>query len=162
MRRGRFWRIVNTDDMERKDLITKVRQFFSIEELVCPHAYRKWGQRCWQFLDTAFLETLYVIRKEILGVPMYCNIGEYTQRGLRCNKCKMVANKSVSYLSAHVLGKAGDFSVQGMTAEEARQKIIENADRLPHPIRMEANVVWLHIDVLEQYGIDEKVHLFNP
>ena len=37
-----------------------------------------------------------------------------------------------------------------------------NADRLPHPIRMEANVVWLHIDVLEQYGIDEKVHLFNP
>ena len=32
----------------------------------------------------------------------------------------------------------------------------------PHPIRMEANVVWLHIDVLEQYGIDEKVHLFNP
>ena len=44
----------------------------------------------------------------------------------------------------------------------ARQKIIENSDRLPHPIRMEANVVWLHIDVLEQYGIDEKVHLFNP
>ena len=81
MRRGRFWRIVNTDDMERKDLITKVRQFFSIEELVCPYAYRKWGQRCWQFLDTAFLETLYVIRKDILGVPMYCNIGEYTQRG---------------------------------------------------------------------------------
>ena len=148
--------------MERKDLITKVRQFFSIEELVCPHAYRKWGQRAWQFLDTDFLETLYVIRKDILGVPMYCNVGEHTQRGLRCNKCKMVANKSVSYLSAHVLGKAGDFSVQGMTAEEARQKIIENADRLPHPIRMEANVVWLHIDVLEQYGIDEKVHLFNP
>jgi len=84
------------------------------------------------------------------------------QRGLRCNRCKMVANKNASYLSAHVLGKAGDFTVQGMTAEEARQKIIENADRLPHTIRMEANVVWLHIDVLEQYGIDEKVHLFNP
>ena len=58
-------------------------------------------------------------------------------RGLRCNKCKLVANKSVSYLSAHVLGKAGDFSVDGMSAEEARQKIIENIDKLPHPIRME-------------------------
>jgi hypothetical protein len=147
--------------MERKDLITKIRQFFSIEELVCPHVYRKWGQRSWQFLDTAFLETLYVIRKDILGVPMFCNVGDYTQRGLRCNKCKLVANKSVSYLSAHVLGKAGDFSVDGMSAEEARQKIIENIDRLPHPIRMENGVAWLHIDVLEQYGIDERIHLFN-
>ena len=34
----------------------------------------------WQFLDTAFLETLYVIRKDILGVPMFCNVGDYTQR----------------------------------------------------------------------------------
>ena len=92
---------------------------------------------------------------------MFCNVGDYTQRGLRCNKCKLVANKSVSYLSAHVLGKAGDFSVDGMSAEEARQKIIENIDRLPHPIRMENGVAWLHIDVLEQYGIDEKIHLFN-
>ena len=92
---------------------------------------------------------------------MFCNVGDYTQRGLRCNKCKLVANKSVSYLSAHVLGKAGDFSVDGMSAEEARQKIIENIDRLPHPIRMENGVAWLHIDVLEQYGIDEKIYLFN-
>lgn len=147
--------------MERNEILKKIKQFFSIEELVCPHAYRKWGQRAWQFLDTDFLETLYVIRKDILCVPMYCNVGDYTQRGLRCNKCKMVANKSVSYLSAHVLGKAGDFSVDGMTAAEARKKIIENADKLPHPIRMEANVAWLHIDVLEQYGVDERIHLFE-
>ena len=63
--------------------------------------------------------------------------------------------------SAHVLGKADDFSVDGMSAEEARQKIFENIDRLPHPIRMENGVAWLHIDVLEQYGIDEKIYLFN-
>ena len=56
--------------MERNEILKKIKQFFSIEELVCPHAYRKWGQRAWQFLDTAFLETLYFIRKDILGVPM--------------------------------------------------------------------------------------------
>ena len=57
--------------------------------------------------------------------------------------------------------KAGDFTVIGLSAEEARQRILENADLLPHPIRMEANVTWLHIDVLPQWGVKEKVYFFN-
>lgn len=147
--------------MNRTEIITTLKQYFRVAELVCPHTYRKYGERSWQFLSTDYLHTLLIIRTQILGLPMYCNVADYTQRGLRCNKCKMVTNKKDLYLSAHVLGKAGDFSVQGLTAAQARKKIIENSNKLPHKIRMEANVTWLHIDTLPQYGITEKVHLFE-
>ena len=53
-----------------------------------------------------------------------------------------------------------DFTVRGLTAEEARNKIIQNAYLLPYPIRMEKNVTWLHIDTLPQHSITEKIHLF--
>jgi hypothetical protein len=64
-------------------------------------------------------------------------------------------------MSAHILGKAGDFTVSGMSAEEARRMTMSCAELLPHPIRMEAGVSWLHYDVLEQWGVDDKVYLFR-
>ena len=56
-------------------------------------------------------------------LPMVCNTSNHTQRGIRCNRCKLVREKSEPYLSAHILGKAGDFTVVGLSAEEARQSI---------------------------------------
>jgi len=58
-------------------------------------------------------------------------------------------------------GKTGDFTVIGLTSEEARQRIIANSHLLPHKIRLESNVPWLHIDVLSQYGIHSKVYIFG-
>ena len=62
--------------------------------------------------------------------------------------CNLVSTKNRVYLSAHVLGKAGDFTVVGMTADEARKRVVERAELLPYPVRMEKGVRWLHIDVL--------------
>lgn len=146
--------------MNRQKIITELSSYFKIQELVCPHIYKKWTDASWQFIDTAYLETLLVIRRDIIRMSMICNTDSLTQRGIRCNLCKLVKSKSVPYLSAHILGKAGDFTIIGMTAEEARQKILNNADILPYPMRIEANVSWLHIDVLPQHGIKEKVHFF--
>jgi hypothetical protein len=74
--------------------------------------------------------------------------------------CPLVQEKGSVYLSSHLLGKAGDFTIKGMTAEEARQKIRQNAHILPHPIRMEEGVSWLHIDTLPQWGVEQKVYGF--
>lgn len=146
--------------MSRSETITALKQYFKVKELVCPHTYQRYGENAWQFLSTYYLETLLVIREQILAAPMYCNTSNLNQRGLRCNLCPIVANKQSLYLSAHILGKAGDFTVRGLTAEEARNKIIQNAHLLPYPIRMEKNVTWLHIDTLPQHSITEKIHLF--
>lgn len=150
--------------MTREEIIAEVRKYFNIKELVCDHTYKKWGEKSWQFLDTDFLHALLIIRRDILQVPMTCNFGSSTQRGLRCNCCQRVYSKSVlgqNYLSSHILGKAGDFTPKGMTAAQARTIIKSHADWLPCNIRMEDGVSWLHFDVLPQYGIEDKVYLFK-
>lgn len=146
--------------MERRQIIAELRQFFDIEELVCSHALEEWGEASWQFLNTDYLHTLLVIRRDILQAPMTCNYSLLRQRGLRCNMCPLVQEKESLYLSSHLFGKAGDFTVKCMTAEEARQKIRQNAHLLPHPIRIEEGVTWLHIDTLPQWGVEQKVYGF--
>ena len=147
--------------MNRDEIILALHKFFQIRELVCEHTHSKWGERSWQFLDTDFLACLLVIRRDILQVPMTCNHEGAWQRGLRCNRCQIVAEKKNVYLSSHILGKAGDFTIQGMTAQEARSRIRNMAHLLPCPIRMEGGVSWLHFDVLPQYGVTQKVYEFS-
>lgn len=147
--------------MTRKEIINQVLQFFDVDELVCNHTFLKWGEASWQFLNTDYLHTLLIIRRDILQAPMTCNYSLMRQRGLRCNMCPLVQEKGTVYLSSHLLGKAGDFTVKGMTAEEARQKIRQNAHLLPYPIRIEDGVTWLHIDTLPQWGVEQKVYGFR-
>lgn len=147
--------------MDRTEVIKSVKKYFDIDELVCDHTFRKYGENAWNFLDTDFLHCLYVIRSQILRKPMYCNGSTYHQRGLRCNLCQMVKEKKDIYLSAHILGKAGDFTIKDMDAEEARQRIAANADLLPCPIRIERGVSWLHFDVRANDGKKSKVYFFT-
>ena len=147
--------------MNRNEILTEVRKYFSIDELVCEHVFSKWKEQSWQFLDTDFLWCLLVIRRDIIKRAMWCNTSSKHQRGLRCNRCQMVREKNTVYLSSHCLGKAGDFTISGMTAEQARQAIKANAHLLPCNIRMEKAVSWLHFDVLPQYNINQKVYEFN-
>ena len=147
--------------MARQEIIEQLSEYFDVKELVCPHTYKKHGEASWQFLDTDWLHSLLVIRRDILQAPMACNGGSYTQRGLRCNICDLVKDKKNNYLSAHILGKAGDFSVKGMTAEEARQKIKKQGGLLPCNIRIEGGVTWLHFDTINQWGVTDKVYEFK-
>ena len=143
----------------------KIKKYFGIKELVCPHVYEIWGESAWQFLDDRMLESLAFIR-EGLGKPIVVNNwakgGQYSQRGLRCNTCILVIEKTdlrKVYLSAHIFGQAVDFNVVGMTAEEVRQWIIDHADELPHALRLEDGVSWVHMDVRNKSV--EKVDLFG-
>lgn len=147
--------------MTRTEILQAIRPYFDARELVCDHTFAKWGEQSWQFLDTDFLHCLLVIRRDILKAPMWCNGKGKNERGLRCNRCSIVRGKSSVYLSAHILGKAGDFTVTGMTAETARRKIKAAESLLPCQIRLEKGVSWLHFDVLPQYGITAKVYEFK-
>ena len=147
--------------MNREQIIRELHRFFQVRELVCSHVFSKWGERSWQFLSTDYLHNLLVIRRDILQMPMVCNHDGAEQRGLRCNMCKMVKEKKAAYLSSHRLGRAGDFSVQGLTAQEARSRIRAMQNLLPYPLRMEGGVSWLHIDTLPQFGVTEKVYEFT-
>lgn len=131
----------------------KILKYFGVKELVCKHVYTKWGDAALNFFDEKLLETLLFIRETIdkpITINTWHNGGGLTQRGLRCNCCQLVKDKTLSdsvYLSAHVLGKAIDFDVKGMSAEQTRRWLLTNEQRLPYPIRLERGVSWVHLDV---------------
>ena len=64
-------------------------------------------------------------------------------------------------MSAHTMGKAVDFDVEGMTADEVRGWLAEHGAYLPYPIRVENDVNWLHMDVFQNKD-NVKVYFFNP
>lgn len=155
--------------MDRRDIINEVGKYFSLVELVGPKEYNRDKDLCWRYLRTEFLHNLLVIRKDILKVPIYANNwnagGKFDERGFRCNISDILRSKTASgqlYISAHSLGCALDFDAKGMTAEEARKKIIESGSLLPYPIRLEKDVTWVHFDTFDTIGGNKstKVILF--
>lgn len=130
-----------------------IKDYFNIKELVCPHVYKRDGEGAWIYFDPRLLETLLVIR-EAIGKPIYVNNwdikGNFDERGLRCNCCPLVKEKTALekvYMTAHNQGMGVDFDVKGMKAEEVRRWLEENQDILPHSIRLEKDVKWVHLDV---------------
>lgn len=149
--------------MERNEIIKQLKEYFTIDELVCQHVLSRWGDDAWQFFDTDFLHCLLILRRDVIGRPMTCNTHRLKiyQRGLRCNMCEIVKEKGRAYLSAHVLGKGADFSIEGMSAATARQRIKLLPGAFPCRVRIEGDVTWLHFDTLPQSGITAKVYEFT-
>ncbi len=149
--------------MTRNEILIEIKQYFDIDELVCNHTFKKWGRKRMAVSRYRLPPLPAHHPARYSQKPMFCNnhsVGTY-QRGMRCNMCPMVKGKTEVYLSSHILGKAGDFTIQGMTAEQARQSIKNNAGLLPCNIRVEGGVTWLHFDVLPQTGITQKVYEFK-
>jgi len=131
-----------------------MKRYFKIHEVVCPHVFEEFGEGAWRFFDPRLLRVIGWLR-ETINRPVFANsyIGGLMQRGLRCNLCSLVrdrTNKEELYMSAHVLGAALDFTVEGMSAEEARDWIFVRALDLPYYIRLEWNISWVHLDVLTE------------
>lgn len=147
-------------------LDNRIKKYFDIEELVCRHVYKKFGESAWSFFDERLLETLLVIREK-LGKAIYVNNwqvgGNLTQRGLRCNVCALVAEKTALekvYMSTHMQGNGIDFDVKGMSAQEVRDWTVRNQILLPYPVRLEDGVTWVHLD-LRTDGSKGKVSFFK-
>lgn len=146
--------------MEREQIIKELKQYFRIGELVCNHVYDKFKEQAWMFLSTPLLHTLLVLRTEIINLPMIVNTSKLKQRGLRCNMCPLVKAMTGPYVSAHVTGNGVDFTCNAKSAEEIRQLIKDNQDKLPYKIRLEEGVSWVHIDVYDP-GFYNKITTFK-
>lgn len=152
--------------LTRNELISALKKSFKIQELVCPHCYKKFGEGSWQFLSTELLSTLYKFRYEIFQQPIIINNwhkgGKYDERGLRCNMCSLVKNKKSIYLSAHCFGKAIDFNVGKLNSKEVAQVIRHNKHRFDYPIRLEKDTNgWNHIDCHQPVDSEQQLIEFN-
>ena len=141
----------------------EIKKYFKIEELVGGRTYRVHQERAWRFLDYRILYSLLIVR-EGLNTPITVNNGRLQQRGLRTIAQQLVKNKVYQnklYVSAHLFGKAVDFDVKGMTAQQVRDWIVVNKDLFPYKIRLEDEVTWVHMDVIWEKK-NPKVYLFKP
>lgn len=138
---------------------------FELYELVSKQVYDKYGATAWQFFDPRLIENLDWIR-ETINKPITINDwfwgGNFDERGLRCNMDEMMVaktNKKLIYCSPHPLGQGADFDVEGMLAKNVRTWLVTNQNELPHPIRLENGVNWVHMDVR---NTGKKIYIFNP
>ena len=153
--------------MDRLQIIEVLKTYFDIRELVCFDVYKNFGNKAWQFFDTQALHTLMVLRVQIHKKPMTINNwhtgGIFSQRGLRCNICNIPEEKTKAgqiYMSSHCNGAGFDYDVKGLTAEQSRQEVKANSDKLPFRIRLEKNVSWVHLDVYDDPDSITKVTEF--
>jgi len=153
-----------------EEIYKEIKEYFTIEEFVSKKVFVKYGERAWMFICPRLLHTLLIIRKE-LGRPMTINNwafgGKFSQRGLRSNLSSIFMSKFAKgrmYLSAHVMGRAVDFDVKGMSAEDVRNWLVDNAELFPYKIRLEwhmnrSKISWMHLDMF--HTKNEKVYKFN-
>jgi len=138
---------------------------FTLDELVCPHVYEKYGAFAYNFFDPRLLITVETLRDRInkaVFINNWQEHGPFSQRGLRCPECQIpkdYAAKGILYMSAHPLGKGFDFDVEGLLAGEVREWIKVHANWWPYPIRLEDGVTWIHLDLYND--TENKVILFN-
>ena len=141
---------------------------FSIEELVCPHVYNRHGQTAWDWMDPR-LKTFLAWFRAGIGREIYVNNwdsgGKLSQRGLRCNICSLVKDKTLKglgYNSSHIRFQALDFNVKGMEDKDVVKWLIAHQSDFPVPIRLEYGTVgWIHIDVCTN-GDNGKLEMFKP
>jgi hypothetical protein len=145
-------------------VLRELQEYFDIRELVCDHVYERHCESAWRLFDVRLLEVLLWLRKRVnRRITINSRSRGLTQRGIRCNLCSLVVDKSVKkilYVSPHILAAGVDFDIEGMLAEESRQWLEKYKAEIPHPIRLEKGVGWVHLDVL--VVSDEKITYFNP
>lgn len=154
--------------MDTQKLITEVKKFFKIQEFVDKQTYEKWGENAWMFLDEKLLETILILRRDILKVPIVCNDwafgGKNQQRGLRTNLSPLVkekTDKGILYQTQHMFGRAVDLVSSKMSAEKMRELIKQSEDKLPYKVRIEDGVSWLHIDTMIMFTQKTKIYWFK-
>lgn len=121
---------------------------FDLEELVDPVSWNLLGEKAWWLLDPRLLWTLEQIR-ERYNAPMTINTWKwqhdkpFTLRGFRPSSAALGG-----FHSQHRYGRAADFDVTGMLADEVRADILAHKDdpAFQYITCLETDISWVHMD----------------
>lgn len=126
----------------------KISENFYLDEFIHPNLYKKFGKKSRWFIDQRIIDIVQYIRTAT-GKPITVNTwatgGNFKERGIRDPKTTTGAK-----YSQHKFGKAVDFTVSGMSADEVRKKILgEWKDDLMELglTSIEMGVSWVHCDI---------------
>jgi len=135
---------------------------FKIHEFVNQGTYTKYGDSSIRFMDARIVITADKIR-EYFGSKMTINNwmwgGDRQWSGLRT-----VESPYYSTYSQHSFGRAIDFLITGISAEEIRAAIIKKPwhDAFKYITSMEDGVSWVHADTRAYDKNKNGIFLFKP
>lgn len=135
-------------------------KYFLVQELVDPVTYKLLGENSLICMDIRVLKLLDAIR-DYFNKPMHINDwhrgGQMKSRGFRCPSNPVGAN-----FSQHRFGRAVDFTIDEMGADNIREIIIANqhTDPFDRITALETKISWVHFDV-RMTGVQD-IKLFEP
>lgn len=120
---------------------------FQAYEFLPPEIYEVYGDAGLIAMDARILWTLDSLRNALnapIIVNTWFNEGDFFQRGLRTDAKLLEATP----LSQHRFGRAVDFDIQGMSAEDFRQEVRDQKYSLSllYVTRIEDGINWVHLD----------------
>ena len=136
-----------------------IPKHFKIYELVDRDTFNQYGIMALRFFNPLALQMIEGIR-EYFGAPVKINDwfwgGKFHWRGLRTKWCEVGSDYSM-----HRFAGAFDFDIKGLSAHEARKRILDDKD---HPLLknincLEDKVTWVHADVR---NVDNRILVVNP
>ena len=135
---------------------------FKTQEFVDKATYTKYGDASIWFIDARILITMDKIR-DYFGKPITVNnwaSGKDREwSGLRTPK-----SPYYSQYSQHSFGRAVDFLVSGVSAQDVRNEIIKNPwhDAFKYITTLEDGVSWVHADMRAHDKTSKGILLVNP
>lgn len=124
-------------------------KYFKIEELVPEELYKRYGDKCWDFLDPRLLESIDVIKERFPKGVIIINDWLWNKNrnwsGIRTSDSPYYSPGSM-----HSWGKAVDMIFSKYDPEEVRRDIINNPDIYPYIKGLELDISWVHIDTRNQ------------
>lgn len=119
---------------------------FRLEELVPKELFKKYGEKCWDFLDPRLLESIDIIKERFpegtITINNWVWNGDRNWSGIRTSDSPYYSQSSM-----HSWGKAVDMIFSKYDPDEVRKDIIDNPDIYPHIKGLELDISWVHIDV---------------
>lgn len=134
-------------------------EFFKPFEYLPPDIYNKYGNAGIIVMDPRILWTLDHLRKSTgkqITVNTWKAGGNLSQRGFRTDP------STGAPLSQHRFGRATDFDISDIPAEEFREEVKKGKfeNELSYITRIENNTNWIHLDCAAVPGVD--LVFFNP
>lgn len=133
--------------------------FFTAHEFVPSAIYQEFGEQSWRFIDARMLWTMDAMRiyfNRPITVNNWHVGGDFEGRGFRPPYSSIG-----SPLGQHRFGRAVDFDVSAVSADEVRAVILsgDTLDLNRYVTAVELGVRWVHIDCRNGGGL--KIFTFN-
>lgn len=139
----------------------KITKNISLEEVVPKDIYSSYGEGALRFIDLKVVYLAQDIRSYFdkpITINNWINNGNFNFRGFRPH---YYSEKKSSIASQHRFGRALDFDIKGISAEEVREQLIKYRDnKFKDLTGLEMSVRWVHIDV--RASLDGKLLMFAP